>query len=53
MGVMQGKLSFSFLMLGGKLLHMCCAAHITNLIVKDGMSIMDEGIQRVHDSVGF
>jgi hypothetical protein len=52
-GAMQDKLPLSFLMLGGKLLHMRCAAHIINLIVKDGMSIMDEGIQRVRDSVGF
>jgi hypothetical protein len=53
MGAMQDKLPLSFLMLGGKLLHMRCAAHIINLIVKDGMSVMDEGIQRVRDSVGF
>jgi hypothetical protein len=32
---------------------MCCAAHIVNLIVKDGMTVMDRGIEKVRDSVGF
>ena len=50
---MQDKLPLSSLMLDDKLLQMRCAAHIINLIVKDGMSVMDEGIERVRDSVGF
>jgi hypothetical protein len=53
MGCMQDKMSLSSLMLNGRLMHMCCAAHIINLIVKDGMSVMDQGIKRVRDSVGF
>jgi hypothetical protein len=53
MNTMQDKLPLSSLMLHGKLLHMRCAAHIINLIVKDGMAVMDEGIERVRDSVGF
>jgi hypothetical protein len=53
MGCMQDKMPLSSLMLNGRLMHMCCAAHIINLIVKDGMSVMDQGIERVHDSVGF
>jgi hypothetical protein len=32
---------------------MCCVAHIINLIVKDGINVMDKGIKRVGDSVGF
>jgi hypothetical protein len=32
---------------------MCCAAHIINLIVKYGMTVMDRGIEKVRDSVGF
>ncbi|XBJ22729.1 hypothetical protein VPH35_001065 [Triticum aestivum] len=47
------KLDFSSLMLGGKLLHMCCCAHILNLIVKDGLAGLGDGIERVRDSVGF
>jgi hypothetical protein len=53
MGAMQDKLPLPSLMLGGRLLHMCYAAHIINLIVKDGMTVMDKGIERVRDSVGF
>ncbi|KAJ1279080.1 hypothetical protein BS78_04G127900 [Paspalum vaginatum] len=50
---MQDKLPLDCLMLEGLLLHMRCAAHILNLIVRDGMSIMEKGIEKVRDSVGF
>jgi hypothetical protein len=40
-------------MLNGKLIHMRCATHILNLIVKDGMSVMEKGIDSIRDSVGF
>jgi hypothetical protein len=53
MAVMQGKLPLSSCMLNGKLIHMRCAAHILNLIVKDGMSVMEKGIDSIRDSVGF
>jgi hypothetical protein len=53
MDQMQDKMPLSSLMLNGKLMHMRCATHIINLIVKDGMSIMESGIQRVHESVRF
>jgi hypothetical protein len=53
MDQMQDKMPLSSLMLNGKLMHMRCATHIINLIVKDGMSIMESGIQRVRESVGF
>ncbi|CAO2045916.1 unnamed protein product [Urochloa humidicola] len=32
---------------------MRCAAHILNLIVKDGMSVMEKGIDKVRDSVAY
>jgi hypothetical protein len=50
---MQDKMCLSSLMLSGKLMHMRCAPHIINLIIKDGMSIMESDIQRVRESVGF
>jgi hypothetical protein len=34
-------------MLDGRLLHMRYAAHIINLIMKDGMAVMDKGLERV------
>uniref|UniRef100_A0ACD5YR72 Uncharacterized protein n=1 Tax=Avena sativa TaxID=4498 RepID=A0ACD5YR72_AVESA len=43
----------SSLMLGGKLLHMRCCAHILNLIVKDGFAVLGDGTERVRDSVGY
>lgn len=50
---MNDKLPLTSLMLNGKLLHMRCAAHILNLIVKEGMTVMEAGIERVRSSVGF
>jgi hypothetical protein len=40
-------------MLNGKYLHMCCCAHVLNLIVKDGMRVMEEGTGRVRESVAY
>ena len=52
-GELIDKLDSASLMLGGKYLHMRCCAHILNLIVKDGMDVMEDGIGRVRDSVAF
>jgi hypothetical protein len=53
MGCMQDKMPLFSLMLNGRLMHMRCDAHIINLIVKDGMSVMDQGIEKIRDSVRF
>jgi hypothetical protein len=34
-------------------LHMCCAAQILNLIVKDGLDMIQLGIKKIRDSVAF
>ena len=48
-----GTLSSSSLMLKGKILHMRCCAHIINIIVQDGFSIIKGAIENVRDSVAF
>ena len=43
----------SKLVVDGKLFHMHCCAHILNLIVKDGLTIFKEGIERICDSISY
>lgn len=45
------KLPVRDLPLNGKVLHMRCCAHILNLIVKDGLEIISDVIEKVRDSV--
>jgi hypothetical protein len=47
------KIGKSKLMLEGKLLHMRCAAHILNLIVKDGLEVIKNSIAKIRESVAF
>lgn len=47
------KLPLRTLMRNGELLHMRCCAHILNLIVQDGLSVIEDGIERIRDSVSF
>ena len=52
MTTLQLKLRKEDLLLRGKVLHMRCCAHILNLIVKDGVSVIEKAIERIH-SVTF
>ncbi|CAN1238117.1 Putative AC transposase [Linum grandiflorum] len=47
------KLGLSDLIMHGSLVHMRCSAHVLNLIVKDGLDIIKEGIDKVRDSVVY
>ena len=49
--LLLNKFDTSSLMLGGSILHMRCTAHILNLIVQDGLSLIGDGIERIRDSV--
>ncbi|XP_030964150.1 zinc finger BED domain-containing protein RICESLEEPER 2-like [Quercus lobata] len=51
MRLLLNKLDTSSLMLGGFMLHMRCAAHVLNLIVQDGLSLISDGIERICDCV--
>jgi len=37
----------------GNLLHMCCSAHILNLIVNDGLEVLKDAIENIRDSVAY
>ncbi|KAL5748544.1 hypothetical protein ACOSP7_025584 [Xanthoceras sorbifolium] len=51
--LMLEKLDKGDLWLNGQLFHMRCCAHILNLIVKDGLSVIGDGIERIRDSVAY
>lgn len=48
-----GKLDWGNLILKGEYFHMRCCAHILNLIVKDGMDVIGDQIEKIRDSVAF
>ncbi|KAL6530013.1 hypothetical protein OROMI_028658 [Orobanche minor] len=52
-GIMLEKLDSSSLVAAGDLFHMRCAAHILNLIVKDGLDVMKVGLEKIRDSVAY
>ena len=47
------KIGKGKLLLESKLLHMRCCAHILNLIVKDGLDVIQLAIAKIRDSVAF
>ena len=49
--LLLNKFDTSSHMLGGSILHMRCTAHILNLIVQDGLSLIGDGIEKIRDSV--
>ncbi|KAL5560206.1 hypothetical protein UlMin_036417 [Ulmus minor] len=52
--VMLDKLDKSLLLVNDKLLHMHCATHILNLIVKEGLeNLFGSGVERIRESIAF
>ncbi|WOL13352.1 zinc finger BED domain-containing protein RICESLEEPER 2-like [Canna indica] len=47
------KISPRSFILSGKFFHMRCCAHILNLIVNDGLSIISDAIEKVRESVHY
>nr|XP_043633307.1 zinc finger BED domain-containing protein RICESLEEPER 2-like [Erigeron canadensis] len=49
----EEKLSKEHLVLEGKLLHMRCATHILNLIVRYGLDVIGDAIEKIRDNVYY
>uniref|UniRef100_A0A452YAD7 HAT C-terminal dimerisation domain-containing protein n=1 Tax=Aegilops tauschii subsp. strangulata TaxID=200361 RepID=A0A452YAD7_AEGTS len=49
----MSKIGKSKLLCEGTLLHMCCCAHILNLVVKDGLDAMKSAIENIRESVAY
>ncbi|KAL5187475.1 putative AC transposase [Glycine soja] len=49
----KDKLHLGSMLRDGSLLHMHCCAHILNLIVKDGLEVVKEGVEKIWDSVAY
>ena len=53
MKIVSDKLQVSSLILGGKLLHVHWVACILNLVVREGLNVIGDGIEKVQSSVSF
>ena len=51
--LVRQRLLLSNLIKDGALLHMRCSAHILNLIVRDGLDVLKDGIEKIRESVVF
>lgn len=48
-----GKIDSSSLLLDGNLFHMRCCAHILNLVVRDGLDVIKESVEKIRSSVAY
>lgn len=51
--ILLRKLDLRTLWLRGSLFHIRCCAHILNLIVKEGLSVISDGIEKIRETVYF
>lgn len=51
--IVSEKLWSSPLMMGGTLLHMGCCAQILNLIVKNVLEVINDRLNKIHESVNY
>ncbi|CAN1248085.1 Zinc finger BED domain-containing protein RICESLEEPER 2, partial [Linum perenne] len=51
--LVRDKLMPPNLLMNSNLLHMRCSAHILNLIVRDGLDVIKDGIEKIRESVGY
>ncbi|CAN1181435.1 Zinc finger BED domain-containing protein RICESLEEPER 2 [Linum perenne] len=51
--IIRNKLVPSNLLMDGSLLHMRCSAHILNLIVRDGLNVIKDGIDKIRETVSY
>ncbi|CAA0839559.1 Unknown protein, partial [Striga hermonthica] len=53
LSILMNKFSPDSLLLNGQYLHMRCAAHILNLIVTDGLKVIESSIEKIRESVYY
>ncbi|KAM6574915.1 hypothetical protein CsatA_023242 [Cannabis sativa] len=51
--LLKGQFEPDSFILKGKLLHVRCCAHILNLIVKEGLSVIGDSVDKIRDSVAY
>ncbi|KAM6578227.1 hypothetical protein CsatB_030064 [Cannabis sativa] len=51
--LLKQKFDPSCFILNGELLHMRCCAHILNLIIRDGLSVIGDSIDKIRDSIAY
>ena len=51
--IILDKFSSDSTLLNGEMFHMRCSAHILNLIVKDGLDVINDSIDRIQGSVSY